>query len=446
MQPLTGPEHAELSLLSALLLEPALLDEQASMLVPEDFTGQRSIIFAGIQKAHSEGLPLDLPVLRATISPAVPDDVIMVLPDYTATTVNVAHHIEMVRAESLRRSIAEAGQQIVRMAADPEVASDDILDNAETIILDIGKNRDKKSSGPIHARDLVLPALDAIEQAANRGQSGQVTGVATGFDELDKMTGGFQGGELIVIAARPSMGKTASAMNMAEYAAETQGINVLVFSLEMTGRALIERMIASRAGVDSKQIRLGWVSVADHHRMQTAAGEIEKMGLYIDDSGAMRPSEIKARARRLHAKAGLGLVIVDYLQLVRPDGRRDRKDLEIADASMALKSLAKELSVPVIALSQLNRGPEQRDPDKRRPMMADIRESGAVEQDADVILFLYREHVYKKEAPADEAEIIIGKQRNGPTGIVPLGWNGKLARFTQAPRRSERTYEDPDVI
>lgn len=443
---MTAAEHAELSLLSALLLEPALLDEQAAILVPEDFTGQRSMIFAGMQKAHSEGLPLDLPVLRANIAHTVPDDVIAGMIDYTATTANVEHHIKMVRSESLRRVIGEAGQQIVRMAADPEVTSDDILDNAETIILDIGKNRDKKSSGPVPISSYVFPALDLIDAASKRGQDGEILGLTSGIRDLDKMTGGFLPGQLILIAARPGCGKSSLGMNIIEHLAE-QGKRSLFFSLEMTGPEITVRLVASRAGVDSKSLRLGFLSTQDHARMLTAAGEVEKMPIHIDDQGGVRLSEIRARTRRLFAKSGVDLVVVDYIQLVKPDAKsRDRRDLELGEISAGLKNLAKELSVPVIALAQLNRGPEQRDPDKRRPMMADLRDSGNLEQDADAILFLYRDHMYDPKADPNEAEIIIGKQRSGPTGIVPVGWNGKLARFTQAPRRSAKTYDDPEVL
>jgi replicative DNA helicase len=254
--------------------------------------------------------------------------------------------------------------------------------------------------------------------------------VPTGFRDLDDLTGGFQRGELIVIAARPSMGKTALALNIARNAAVTHRKKVAVFSLEMTKRSLVLRLLASEAQVNMTNFRKGYGNVDAHRKLVNAAARMAGAQIWMDDTGTITILEIKAKCRRLMSEHGLDLVMLDYLQLAHGNTPTHRKDLEIAEISHGLKSLAKELDVPVIALSQLNRGPEQRDPDKRRPNMGDLRESGAIEQDADVIAFIYRDEVYN---PSEEnrglAELIIAKQRNGPTDTVKLHFDGQYARF-----------------
>jgi len=261
-------------------------------------------------------------------------------------------------------------------------------------------------------------------------RGGQLTGVPTEFRDFDEMTGGLQPGELIVIAARPSMGKTALALNIARNAAIDHGKKVAIFSLEMTKRALALRLLASEASIDFSGFRKGFGRPEDLRKLTQAGGKLADANIWIDDSGLITILEIKAKCRRLASERGLDMVMVDYLQLAHGDSKNQRKDLEIAEISHGLKALAKELDIPVIALSQLNRGPEQRDPDKRRPNMGDLRESGAIEQDADVIAFIYRDEVYN---PTEEnhgiAELIIAKQRNGPTGTVKLQFSARYAHF-----------------
>jgi replicative DNA helicase len=270
-------------------------------------------------------------------------------------------------------------------------------------------------------------------------RGGELTGLPTGFRDVDEITGGLQPGELIIIASRPSMGKTALALNIARNAALDHGKKVAVFSLEMTTRSLILRLLASEAEIDFSTLRKGFLANSAYRRLTEAGDRLSRAEIWIDDSGMATILEIKAKCRRLKAERGLDLVIVDYLQLASADGPRDRKDLEIAEISRGLKALAKELQLPVVALSQLNRGPEQRDPDKRRPILGDLRESGAIEQDADVIAFIYREVVYKKETEEPNlAELEIAKQRNGPTGTVKLHFEGRYARFEN---RSDRPDE-----
>ena len=262
----------------------------------------------------------------------------------------------------------------------------------------------------------------------NRG--GELTGLPTGFKDLDEMTGGLQPGELVVIAARPSMGKTALCLNIARNAAIDHNKKAAIFSLEMTKRALALRLLASEAQIDFSGFRKGFGRPDDLRKLTEAGGKLADAKIWIDDSGLITILEIKAKCRRLASERGLDLVIVDYLQLAHGDSPSQRKDLEIAEISHGLKALAKELDIPVIALSQLNRGPEQRDPDKRRPNMGDLRESGAIEQDADVIAFIYRDEVYN---PTEEnqgiAELIVAKQRNGPTGTAKLQFSARYALF-----------------
>jgi replicative DNA helicase len=264
-------------------------------------------------------------------------------------------------------------------------------------------------------------------------RSGELTGLATGLTGFDEMTGGLQPGDLFILAARPSMGKTALALNMARNAAVIGGKRIAVFSLEMTTRSLVLRMLSSEAEVDFSAFRSGLIALEAHARLVAAAGKLATAEIYIDDGAAATALEIRAKSRRMHARHGLDLVIVDYLQLAHGDQNTQSREQEISEISRGLKGLAKELEIPVIALSQLNRGPETRKEDKR-PMLADLRESGAIEQDADVIGFIYRDIVYNKETEYEDlAELIIAKQRNGPTGTVKMKFEGRYARFTDWP-------------
>ncbi|MDX1648307.1 MAG: replicative DNA helicase, partial [Myxococcota bacterium] len=324
---------------------------------------------------------------------------------------------------SVASEIAETGY-------DEAEDSGRLLDFAESRIFDISKSQSRSSFRSLH--DEMPGTFDYVEAIMNRG--GDLTGLPTGFDDVDEMTGGLQPGELIIVAARPSMGKTAFALNVAQNVClhENGGEKrrAAIFSLEMTTRSLVLRLLSSEARIDFSTLRKGFLAMSDFRRLTQAGDRLSGAEIWIDDSGQATILEMKAKARRLHAEHGLDLVVVDYLQLASADGRRDRKDLEIAEISRGLKALAKELEIPVIALSQLNRGPEQRDPDKRRPILGDLRESGAIEQDADVIAFIYRDVVYNKETEHPElAELIIAKQRNGPTGTVKLRFEGRYALF-----------------
>jgi replicative DNA helicase len=263
------------------------------------------------------------------------------------------------------------------------------------------------------------------------GRGGELTGVPTGFKELDEKTGGLQPGELVILAARPSMGKTALALNIARNAAVLHRKKVAVFSLEMTAQALVLRMLSAEAEVDQSRIRSGYLTTHDYKRLRDAASSIGHADVWIDDSGMITVLEMKAKCRRMKKDRGLDLVMVDYLQLAHGDSRNERREQEISEISRGLKAMAKELEIPVVALSQLNRGPENRPGKDKRPMLADLRESGAIEQDADVIAFIYRDWFYNRDDPTKEdlAELIIAKQRNGPTGTIELTFLSRLAQF-----------------
>jgi replicative DNA helicase len=346
--------------------------------------------------------------------------------DYEVTSANVMQHARIVREKSVKRGLIAVATEIVEAGFEDVEEADHQLDVAQAKVFEIGRSKARETFRTLH--DEMADAIDYLEALLER--KGELTGVPTGFKDFDEKTGGLQPGELVVVAARPSMGKTALALNLARNAAVDHRKRVAIFSLEMTKRALALRLLSSEAAVDMSGFRKGFGRTDELQRLVDKAGRLAEADIWIDDSGMITALEMKAKCRRLASERGLDLVVVDYLQLAHGDRVHLRKDLEIAEISHGLKALAKELDIPVVALSQLNRGPEQRDPDKRRPNMGDLRESGAIEQDADGIAFIYRDEVYK---PTEEnrgiAELIIAKQRNGPTGTVRLQFEDRYANF-----------------
>lgn len=360
-------------------------------------------------------------------------DYLTYLLDVTPTAANFDHHARLVRDKALLRRLIEAGTAIVQEAYEGRRRADEIVEGAEQKLFEVAAHH-RVGPGFKRVSKLVLAALDEIE--AMHGVGRLVTGVPSGFTDLDERTAGFQPADLVIVAARPSMGKTAFCLNVAQHVAIEHGTRVAVFSLEMQDRALVKRMLSSEARVDGHRMRTGTMRDSDYKLMSSAAGLIAKAPIWIDDSGALTPLEVRAKARRLAGEEkGLGLVIVDYLQLMREPEYKDNRNQEISAISRALKGLAKELNIPVIALSQLSRALETRSgKNGKRPQLSDLRESGALEQDADTVLFLYRPELYAKtEEQRDElrgqAEVIIGKQRNGPTGIVKLYFHEQYTRF-----------------
>ncbi len=437
------PPHdldAERAVLSAILLDNTTLPGVILELGPGDFYhDHHKRLYEAMLALHEERQPVDLLTLSdhltthkmidAVGGPATLGEVA----DFESTAAHVLHYAKIVRGKAVTRRLIGVATELVEMGFAQEDDADGLLDQAESKVLEISQAARRTSFRSLH--DEMPETFDYVEEIMNRG--GSLTGIPTDFKDLDKMTGGLQAGELIIIAARPSMGKTALALNIARNAALDHGKKAAVFSLEMTTRALILRLLSSEARVDFSTLRTGYLPMRDFQSLTTAGDRLSRADVWIDDSGDASILEIKAKSRRLFADRGLDLVIVDYLQLARSDKRTDRKDLEIAEISKGLKALAKELHIPVIALSQLNRGPEQRDPDKRRPLLGDLRESGAIEQDADVIAFIYRDEVYNphNEENRGIAELIIAKQRNGPTGTIKLHFEARYARFTDLAAR-----------
>ncbi len=362
--------------------------------------------------------------------------------DAVPTAAHIEHHAQILREKSIARALIRTCEDVASRGYAGREGVDELLEHAERQVLQIAMGHADSLFSSM--RDEMQGTFDWIE----RVQAGEVTGVRTGFDDLDRKTGGLQGGELMVIAGRPSMGKTALALSVARNHAVDESGCVGFFSLEMTKRELVLRMLLSEAQVDNIRFQKGMLSDEDWKRLTRAATILEGARIYLDDSMAVTVSDISARARRLHREQNLTLLVVDYIQLIQGRQDQERREQQVADISRSLKLLAKDLDIPVIALSQLNRGPEAR-PDKR-PQLADLRESGAIEQDADVVLFIYRDEVYDEDSPDQGiAELIVGKQRNGPIGTVKLQFDADHARFhdlsrRQAPPPVTSGFAEPD--
>ena len=430
------PPHeieVERAVLSALLRDNRAIHTVLTEVAPHDFYHPaHQQLYQSMLALQDQNEPVDLHTLANHLNErklldAVGGPVYLAeLWDYEVTAANVLQHARIVRDKSVRRHLIAVATEIAEMGYEQSEDAGELLDRAESRVFEIGQARSRQSFRSLH--DEMDDAIDYVEALMER--RGELTGCPTGFKDFDEKTGGLQPGELVIVAARPSMGKTALALNMARNAAVDHHKKVAIFSLEMTKRALALRLLSSEARVDLSSFRRGFGSRADYERLVQVAGTLAEAGIWIDDSGMISILEIKAKCRRLHAENGLDLVLLDYLQLAHGSTPVARKDLEIAEISHGLKALAKELDIPVIALSQLTRGPEQRDPDKRRPNMGDLRESGAIEQDADLISFIYRDEVYNpNEENRGIAELIIAKQRNGPTGTVRMHFEHRYARF-----------------
>ncbi|CAN5851599.1 replicative DNA helicase [soil metagenome] len=358
--------------------------------------------------------------------------------DAVPTAANIEYHARIVREKAVLRRLIEVATGIIQSTFDTQGEVEAILDQAEQKIFEIAQTQDRK--GFVWIKELLWPAMEQIELMSQNASS--ITGIPTGFTDLDAITAGFQKGDLIIVAARPSMGKTAFTLNIAQHAAITAQRSVAFFSLEMSKESLVQRMLTSEARVDASRVRTGRLRDDDYPRLAQAAGLLNTAPIYIDDTPAISILEMRAKARRLKSdRDDLSMIVVDYLQLMQAGGKVESRQQEVSEISRGLKALAKELQVPVVALSQLSRAVESR-PDKR-PMMSDLRESGAIEQDADVIMFLYRPEYYHGPVDKDgnslegRAEVIVGKQRNGATGTIPLMFHKDFTRFENFSYRNE---------
>ncbi len=434
--------EAEQSVLGGILLDNLALNTVLELLETSDFYSEaHRKIFSSIIELSNRNEPCDLITLsnilkdQKRIEQVGGTAYLASLVDNVPSAVNIAYYAKIIKEKSILRRLIGTATEILNKSYDAGMDIDSVLDEAEHAIFEISENKIRPSFYPI--RDIIKDSFKTIERLYAKKEL--VTGVATGFDKIDDITSGLQRSDLIIIAGRPSMGKTAFALNIAQYAALEMGVPVAIFSLEMAKEQLATRMLAAEARVDSQRLRKGFLGETDWPKLTTAAGRLSEAPIYIDDTPAITAIEMKAKSRRLKAENGLGLIILDYLQLMRGSSSyRDSREQEISEISRSLKALAKELSVPVIALSQLNRKVEDRT--SRRPQMADLRESGAIEQDADLIAFIYRDEVYNRSDDNPEkgiAEIIIGKQRNGPTGMVKLAFQEKYTRFENLARAEE---------
>ena len=430
--------EAEQSILGGILLENSAINSALEILSKNDFYSEaHRRIFSVIVELSERNEPVDI----ITISNALKDKnmldsvggsaYIASLVDNVPSAANVANYAKIVKEKAILRGLISSATDIINSCYETGSDVDLVLDKAEHSIFEISENKVRPSFFPI--REIVKDSFRSIEDLFARKDL--ITGVPTGFEKIDDLTSGLQKSELIIIAGRPSMGKTAFALNIAQYAALEGQTPAAIFSLEMSKEQLAFRLLASDAKVDSQRLRKGFLGETDWPKLTTAAGRLSEAPIFIDDTAAITVLEMKAKSRRLKADQGLGLIIVDYIQLMRSGSYRESREQEISEISRSLKALAKELNVPVVALSQLNRKVEDRT--NRRPQMADLRESGAIEQDADVIAFIYRDEVYNKSDDNPEkgiAEIIIAKQRNGPTGTVKLAFLEKFTAFENLAR------------
>jgi replicative DNA helicase len=429
--------EAEQSVLGGLLLDNTAWDRISDLIAAADFyRADHRLIFEHIGRLIEGGRPADaLTVAESLERSAQLTEVgghayLGALAANTPSAANIRRYAEIVRERSVMRNLAAIGTEIADAAYNP--AGRDakaLLDEAETKIFRIAEAGSKSRQGFVKIDPLLTETVERVDVLYNRENKDDVIGLATGFVDLDRMTSGLQEGELIIIAARPSMGKTALAMNFVEHATLDLKKAVAVFSMEMSGAQLAMRMIGSVGRFDQHELRTGTFKEEDWSRLVDAVGRLNDTQVFIDDTAGLNALEVRSRARRLHRQCGgLSMIVVDYLQLMSSSGREENRATEIAEISRSLKALSKELKVPVVALSQLNRSVESRQ--DKRPMMSDLRESGAIEQDADLIIFIYRDEVYNPDSPnRGLAEIIVAKQRNGPTGKVNLTFLGKYTRF-----------------
>ena len=435
--------EAEQSVLGAILLDNNALNKALEILNPDDFYKEaHKRIFKTILDLNERNETIDLITLtdylkgRNELEQVGGASYLTSLVNSVPTAANVRQHSKIIHEKALLRNLINVATEIVTQGYEGSGRVEDLLDQAESSIFGISERKIRPSFVPL--KEIVKGSFETIERLYERKE--RVTGVPTGFTDLDEITSGLQPSDLIVIAGRPSMGKTSLALGIAQYAGIEKRLTTAVFSLEMSKEQLVMRMLCSEGRVDAHKLRSGYLGRADWPKLTTAAGRLTEAPIFIDDSPALSVLEMRAKARRLKAERGLDLIIVDYLQLMRGRGEADTREQEISEISRSLKALAKELHLPVVALSQLSRAVESRT--DRRPVLADLRESGAIEQDADVVIFIYRDEIYRQ---TDEnkglADIMISKQRNGPVGIRKLAFIDRYTRFENLERGHEHEEE-----
>ncbi|MEP0203724.1 MAG: replicative DNA helicase [Halioglobus sp.] len=437
--------EAEQSVLGGLLLSAEAWDSVAETVAPSDFyRPDHRLIFKQIAKLAEAAEPVDVITVADKLEASGELDAagglnyLAELAKNTPSASNIRAYGQVVNERASLRKLIEAAQDIAESGFNPEGrTSGELIDEAERLIMQISE-QGPKAGGPKEVNPLLQGAVDRIEELFNSG--GDITGLSTGFTDLDGMTSGLQPSDLVIVAGRPSMGKTSFAMNLVENAVLAQDKPILVFSMEMPAEQLVIRILSSVGKIDQTRIRNGKLEQEDWPKLSAAVSKLKDVPLFIDDTAALTPTELRSRARRIHREHGqLGMIMVDYMQLMQIAGSSEGRTAEISEISRNLKAIAKEFKCPMVALSQLNRSLEQR-PNKR-PVNSDLRESGAIEQDADVIMFIYRDEVYNEDSPdKGTAEIIIGKQRNGPIGTARLAFVGQYTRFDNLARGSYDDY------
>ncbi len=433
--------EAEQAVIGSMLTDRDAVISAIEVLKEEDFYREdNKTIYEAILNLYNRSEPIDIITLKAELTSMGKFDkiggleYIVGLPEKVPTTANVEKYINIVKEKSELRSLIKAANEIIEEGYDPTQDIDEIMNSAEKKIFNIIQDKDQKTYSAI--KDVLIDTFTELEQLYNQKQ--HITGVPTGFIDLDYRTAGLHNSDLILIAARPAMGKSAFALNIATNAAVRSNIPVVLFSLEMSKEQMVNRILCSEALVDSNKVRTGKIDDDDWIKLADTMGELSEAPIYIDDTPGISINEIRAKCRKLKLEKDIGLVVIDYLQLVQGSSKRASasREQEISEISRSLKILAKEINVPVIALSQLSRAPEQR-PD-HRPMLSDLRESGAIEQDADIVMFLYRDEYYNEDSEdKGQAEVIIAKHRSGSTGTVKLAWLGNLTKFANLDRYRE---------
>ena len=426
--------EAEQSLIGGIMLDAQAWDKIADVVAAEDFYRKdHQLIFAAIANLVEAGSPCDVVTVseyldkRGELDAAGGLEYLATLANETPGAANARAYAGILRDRAIERALIHVGNQISGSAfATDGRSAPELVDEAERLVFEIAERGSRGRAGFRSLKQILPDAVDRIDVLHQ--SDGDITGISTGYTEFDKLTAGLQAGDLVIVAGRPSMGKTTLAVNIAENAAIGAKVPTAIFSMEMPAQQLAFRMISSLGRVDQTHLRTGRFPDEDWSRINTAVQLMSDAPLFIDDTPGLSPTEIRARARRLQREHGLGLIVVDYLQLMQVPGNKENRATEISEISRSLKGLAKELALPIIALSQLNRSVEQRT--DKRPVMSDLRESGAIEQDADMIIFIYREEVYNQDTPRKGiADIAIAKQRNGPIGDFPLTFVGRYTKF-----------------
>ncbi|MDR1646580.1 MAG: replicative DNA helicase [Zoogloeaceae bacterium] len=437
---LRTPPHsidAEQSVLGGLLLDNAAWDRIGDLVTDQDFyRDEHRRIYRQIARLLEKGKPADAVTVAEALDAAGESEhtgglaYLGELANNTPSAANIRRYAEIVRERAILRQLVAVADEIAGAALNP-LGRDakTLLDEAEARIFEIAEKGTRISEGFVHINPLLTQVVERVQELHDRENPSDITGISSGFYDLDQKTSGLQPGDLIIVAGRPSMGKTAFALNIAENIATQSGLPVGVFSMEMGGTQLAMRMLTSIGKLDSQRVRTGQLSDEEWDRLSFALGQLHEAPIYIDETGGLTPVDLRARARRLVRQCGtLGLIVIDYIQLMGSTRQNENRATEVSEISRSIKALAKELKVPIIAISQLSRKVEERA--DKRPMMSDLRESGAIEQDADVIMMLYRDEYYHPDSKdKGKAEVIIGKQRNGPTGTVHLAFLGQYTRF-----------------